>query len=126
MPEETEATVVSTSEKISALTKVRVRWLAQPPSWRWKIAPNRGPSRKAFEILTTDSEHIAFIEAGISQEVLEALVMAPEDVRLLMLRVSKLERCLQTIYDLAFVGATDLSSVRELAKHALENEKQEV
>lgn len=125
MTEENKATVVTTSEKVSALTKVRVRWLALPPSWRWKIAPTPAHRavRRAFEIMTADNAHIAFVEADVSKEVLEALVMAPEDVRLLMLRVSKLENTLRTIFDLTFIGATDLSSVKELAKRALEKEE---
>lgn len=73
--------------------------------------------------MTADNAHIAFVEADVSKEVLEALVMAPEDVRLLMLRVSKLENTLRTIFDLTFIGATDLSSVKELAKRALEKEE---
>ena len=121
MTEENEATVIAANEKVSALTKVRVRWLALPPSWGWRIAPNR--TRMAFEIMLSDETHIAFVEADVSKEVLEALVMAPEDVRLLLLRVSKLETALKNIYDLAFTGSTDFSSIRELTKRALEKEE---
>jgi hypothetical protein len=122
--EEAATTVVAADEKTNALTKVRVRWLALPPSWRWKVVqmPAHRTTRGAFEIMT-DSAHLAFVEADVTEEVLEALVMAPEDVRLLLLRVSRLEGALRNISDLTFTGSTDLSSVKELAKRALDKEE---
>lgn len=122
----TEGSVVE-NDKPDPLARVRERWIALPAQWIWKFGARVGSSsiRKIniFALVLGKPEVLAVVDGKVRKEVLEALVMAPEDVRLLLLRVGRMEHALRVIVDLAFVGAPDsLSFIRDTAKRVLEKE----
>ena len=101
---------------------IRARWARLPPHWRWDVVEMIEKRRPitVTKIITMDGNHLATI-SKTNAATLEAIVMAPEDVRTLFGRIEDLENTLRSILDLSFLASgNELRLIQESARLVLE------